>query len=124
MRKRKNEISEQVRSDLTMVEETASLKRSVASYKSTNSLQRKKIEQLEAYGKEADELNEKRIAEIDKLKTTIIDKEKTVAGLESQVTALKETIAECNDTIKNLRDVEAEYLAFLEKPWFKRIFFK
>lgn len=59
---------------------------------------------------------------------TIEEKDKSIAGLGSQINALKKTITERNEKIGQLKDelafYKANYEYFKELPWYKRIFFK
>ena len=74
-----------------------------------------------AYGKEADELNEKRIAKID-------EQGKVIDGLNSQVRQLgnasKEQAEEIKALRKELSDAKEVIEYYKELPWYRRIFFK
>ena len=109
----------------SLQEEVASLKRSVASYKSSNTTLKAK---LDACKEEAQEEVKYLHAQIDELKAALCAKDKAIEGLESQVNTLKETIAEREGKIKELNgdfyvaNTQVEYYKSL--PWYKRIFFK
>ena len=79
------------------------------------------VEKWKAYGKEADELNEKRIAKID-------EQEKVIDGLNSQVKQLSDVSREQTEKIKALRkelsDAKETIEHYKELPWYRRIFFK
>lgn len=78
-------------------------------------------ERWKAYGKEADELNEKRIGKIEEL-------EKVIEGLNSQVKTITDISNKRLQIINSLRVelTEARETISLYKglPWYKRIFFK
>jgi len=79
------------------------------------------VEKWKAYGKEADELNEKRIAKID-------EQEKVIDGLNSQVKQLSGVSREQAEKIKALRKELSDAKETIEHykglPWYRRIFFK
>lgn len=79
------------------------------------------VEKWKAYGKEADELNEKRIAKID-------EQEKVMDGLNSQVKQLSDVSREQSEKIKALRKELSDAKETIEHykglPWYRRIFFK
>ena len=79
------------------------------------------VEKWKAYGKEADELNEKRIAKID-------EQTKIIEGLNSQVKQLGDTSKEQAEKIKKLREelvvANSNLEYYKELPWYRRIFFK
>lgn len=102
-------------------EEITSLKRQLAGSKGRNKQLTKDVEKWKAYGKEADELNEKRIAKID-------EQTKIIEGLNSQVKQLSDVSKEQSEKIKKLREelvvANASLEYYKELPWYKRIFFK
>lgn len=122
------DVEEYKKSGEQMGEEILTLRRSIASYKAANTLLREKIKNLQAYGKVVDEFSEKRIAEIDDLKTTLMAKDKNIEGLEAYAKSLKETIADRDKKIKELKDdvnvLQANYDYVMSLPWYKRIFIK
>jgi chromosome segregation ATPase len=79
------------------------------------------VERWKAYGKEADELNEKRIGKIE-------EQEKVIEGLEQQVLNLSRELSEKNTEISVLRievKRQSETIAHIaRKPWYKRMFSK
>lgn len=111
-----------------MVNTILELKKSIKSYKSANTILRKKNKELDAYGKEADELNEKRISYIDELKAALCNKDNEINILESRVRVLNEIINELHGEIDKLKDkifvAEANEEYFIKLPWYKKLFFK
>lgn len=81
----------------------------------------KEVQKWRDYGKEADEINEKRIAKID-------EQTKVIEGLNSQVKQLSDVSWKQAEKIKKLREelvvANANLEYFKELPWYKRIFFK
>lgn len=79
------------------------------------------VEKWKAYGKEADEMNERRIAKID-------EQTKIIEGLNSQVKQLGDVSKEQAEKIKKLREelvvANANLEYYKELPWYRRIFFK
>ena len=76
------------------------------------------VEHYKALDKEGDEINEKRIAQIE-------EKERVIKGLQEQVNqlanenkVLKDDNAIAKDAINNLKELVKE----MEKPWYKKIF--
>lgn len=102
-------------------EEKTSLKHQLAGQKGRMQQLSKEIQKWKDYGKEADELNEKRIAKID-------EQTKIIEGLNSQVKQLSDASKEQCEKIKKLREELVVANAILEYykelPWYKRIFFK
>lgn len=105
----------------SLEEEITSLKRQLAGSKGRNKQLMQDVEKWKAYGKEADEMNEKRIAKIDE-QTRIIE------GLNSQVKQLSDVSKEQSEKIKKLREELGTANSILEYykelPWYRRIFFK
>jgi len=105
----------------SLEEEITSLKRQLAGSKGRNKQLTQDVEKWKAYGKEADEMSEKRIAKID-------EQTKIIEGLNSQVKQLGDVSKEQAEKIKKLREelytanVSLEY--YKELPWYRRIFFK
>ena len=102
-------------------EEIKHLKMTIAGQKGRLQQLSKELLKWKDYGKEADELNEKRISEID-------EQTKIIEGLNSQVKQLSDSSKEQCEKIKNLREelvvANANLEYYKELPWFKRIFFK
>ena len=86
----------------------------------------KRVEHYKQLDLEGDELYEKRLAEIDCLKSSIEEKDATIAGLESQVKKMSETIKEQADRIEELKEdaavAEANLEYYMSLPWWKKIF--
>lgn len=153
MKKEKKDVASQVRSDVTLLEENkqlkekcaalvssgeemgkeiATLKKSNAGLKGHNGIlngkltdAEKEVARLKALCKEGDELNESRISEIENLNAVIAEKEKAIAGLQSQVCELKHKVTEAEETARaeKLRSSELEDSLEYEKlPWWKKIF--
>ena len=96
-------------------------KKVAAGLKGRNKQLTQDVEKWKAYGKEADEMNEKRIAKID-------EQEKVIDGLNSQVRQLSNASKEQAEEIKALRkelfDAKEVIEHYKELPWYRRIFFK
>ena len=96
-------------------------KKVAAGLKGRNKQLMQDVEKWKAYGKEADEMNERRIAKID-------EQTKIIEGLNSQVKQLGDVSREQAEKIKKLREelvVENANLEYYkELPWYRRIFFK
>ena len=105
----------------SLEEEITSLKWQLAGRKSRNKQLSQDVEKWKAYGKEADEMNEKRIDKID-------EQSKIIEGLNSQVRQLSSSSKEQAEKIKALRkelfDAREVIEHYKELPWFRRIFFK
>ena len=86
----------------------------------------KRVEHYKQLDLEGDELYEKRLAEIDCLKSSIEEKDATIAGLESQVKKMSETIKGQVDRIEELKGdaavAEANLEHYMSLPWWKKIF--
>jgi len=102
-------------------EEITSLKHQLAGQKGRMQQLSKEVQKWKDYGKEADELNEKRIAKID-------EQTKIIEGLNSQVKQLSGVSREQAEKIKALRkelsDAKETIEHYKELPWYRRIFFK
>lgn len=127
-----------VRGGAEMGEEILSLKRSVASYKSANTVLKRKVDGLEKdverykrLDSEGDSLNEKKAAEIESLKIalsskgkTLEDKEQVISGLNTQVSELSQQVVKLKDVVtkKNadIQDLETS-LEYEKLPWWKKI---
>ena len=86
----------------------------------------KRVEHYKQLDLEGDELYEKRLAEIDCLKSSIEEKDATIAGLESQVKKMSETVKKQVDRIEELKGdaavAEANLEYYMSLPWWKKIF--
>lgn len=126
-----------------LMKENASLKKQISGFKTSNANYKKQIAHLKQLDKEGDELNEKRIAEMDVMKKNhlaevnqlgqsikekdekIAEKDKVVNGLQEQVreliqkkNKLEAEAAANKDYIMELEDTVED----LRKPWWKKIF--
>ena len=105
----------------SLQEEITHLKRVVAGQKGRMQQLSKEVQKWKDYGKEADELNERRIAKID-------EQTKIIEGLNSQVKQLGDVSREQAEKIKKLREelvvANANLEYYKELPWYRRIFFK
>jgi predicted nucleic acid-binding Zn-ribbon protein len=86
------------------------------------------LKDARAYAKEADELNEQKAATIDELRKTVEEKDRVIAGLQSQIAELNKRIAKNEKNIQDLTgelDVAiANYDYVCGLPWYQRMFFK
>lgn len=109
------------KSNSALCKELEHFKRVAAGQKGRMQQLSKDVQKWKAYGKEADELNEKRIAKID-------EQTKIIEGLNSQVKQLSDVSKEQSEKIKKLREelvvANANLEYYKELPWYKRIFFK
>ena len=105
-----------------MQADNAKMLEEIKHYKSVVSGQKGRLQKLENevkkwkdYGNEADELNEKRIAEVE-------EKNKVIYGLQSQVNDMKskysEIMSKKEQQIKKLE----EHLEYEKLPWWKKFF--
>ena len=124
-----------------MGNEIVSLKHQIGGYKAANSrcckdLEKYKgevsrlhveLDKAKAYGKEADELNEKKAEQIASLNATVEEKDRVIDGLQSQIAELNKRIANDGNNIQDLtveRDVAiANYDYICSLPWYKRAWF-
>ena len=101
-------------------------KKVAAGLKGHNRQLAKRVEHYKQLDLEGDELYEKRLAEIDRLKSSVEEKEATIAGLESQISKMSETMREQSNRIECLKgDVgvaEANLEYYKSLPWYKKIF--
>lgn len=110
-----------------LMKENASLKRQIGGYKAAFERYRKNLEKCKAYAKEADEMNEKKAEQIAILNATVDEKDRIIAGLQSQIAELNKRIANNEKNIQDLtgeRDVAiANYDHICGLPWYKRAWF-
>ena len=101
-------------------------KKVAAGLKGHNRQLAKRVEHYKQLDLEGDELYEKRLAEIDRLKSSIEEKEATIAGLESQISKMSETMREQSNRIECLKgDVgvaEANLEYYKSLPWWRKLF--
>ena len=105
----------------SLEEKITSLKHQLAGQKGRMQQLSKEVQKWKDYGKEADELNEKRIAKID-------EQTKIIEGLNSQVKQLGDASKEQAEKIKKLHEelvvANANLEYYKELPWYKRIFIR
>ena len=123
-----------------LMKENVSLKKQISGFKTSNANYKKQIAHLKQLDKEGDELNEKRIAEMDVMQKNhlaevkqlgkekdekIAEKDKVVSGLQEQVVELIRK----NRELESKNESNADYITELEKtvddlrkPWWKKIF--
>jgi chromosome segregation ATPase len=103
-------------------------KKVAAGLKGHNRQLAKRVEHYKQLDLEGDELYEKRLAEIDCLKSSIEEKDATIAGLESQISKMSETMREQSNRIECLKSdvgvAEANLEYYKTLPWWKKIFKK
>ena len=126
-----------------LMKENASLKKQISGFKTSNANYKKQIAHLKQLDKEGDELNEKRIAEMDvmqknhlaevkQLGQSIKEKDEKIAEKDKVVNGLQEQVRELIQK-KNKLEAEAaankDYITELEatvedlrKPWWKKFF--
>ncbi len=101
-------------------------KKVAAGLKGHNRQLAKRVEHYKQLDLEGDELYEKRLAEIERLKSSIKEKDATIAGLESQISKMSETMREQSNRIESLKgDVgvaEANLEYYKSLPWWKKLF--
>ena len=103
-------------------------KKVAAGLKGRNKQLAERVEHYRQLDLEGDELYEKRLAEIDRLKSSIEEKDATIAGLESQISKMSQAMREQANRIEGLKgdvDVsEANLEYYMSLPWWKKIFTK
>ena len=129
--------------------ENASLKRQICGFKASNNRYKKQakndaiyvkslrndikkaqdeVDRIKTYAKESDEKNEKKSEQIEILNATVEEKDRVIAGLQSQIAELNKRIANNEKNIQDLtgeRDVAiANYDYVCGLPWYQRMFFK
>ena len=101
-------------------------KKVAAGLKGHNRQLAKRVEHYKKLDLEGDELYEKRLAEIDRLKSSVEEKEATIAGLQSQVKEMSETLRKQANRIEELKGElsvsEANIEYYKSLPWWKKIF--
>lgn len=130
--KKEKSIGEQVRSDVTMVEEIVSLKRQIGGLKTSNANYRKQVEKLnglvehyKALDIEGDELYEKKIAECEELQKQLDIANLTIGELHGQIASYNNQILDYKDKIEGLKgEVENlhEIIKYEKTPWWKKMF--
>ena len=101
-------------------------KKVAAGLKGRNKQLAERVEHYKQLDLEGDELYEKRLAEIDRLKSSIEEKDTTIAGLESQINKISQTMREQSNRIECLKSdvgvAEANLEYYKSLPWYKKIF--
>lgn len=127
--KRINDLEEKnkalVKNGVEMTKEIKHLKLVIAGQKGRLQLMSKEVDKWKKLELEADELNEQRIAKIEELDNALCAKDKTVSGLESQVSELIVKKKQLESAIEAQADVikELEETVYkLRQPWYKKIF--
>jgi predicted nucleic acid-binding Zn-ribbon protein len=100
-------------------------KKVAAGLKGRNKQLAERVEHYKQLDLEGDELYEKRLAEIDHLKSSVEEKDATIAGLESQIIKMTETMREQSDRIECLKSdvgvAEANLEYYKSLPWWKKV---
>ena len=103
-------------------------KKVAAGLKGRNKQLAERVEHYKQLDLEGDELYEKSLAEIDRLKSIIEEKDTTIAGLESQINEMLKTMREQSKRIECLKSdvgvAEANLEYYKSLPWWKKIFKK
>lgn len=103
-------------------------KKVAAGLKGHNRQLANRVEHFRQLDLEGDELYEKSLAEIDRLKSIIEEKGTTIAGLESQINEMLKTMREQSKRIECLKSdvgvAEANLEYYKSLPWWKKIFKK
>lgn len=119
--KLKKDIDAYKEAGVKMGEEITTLKKQLSGYKGRCSQLTKGVERFKALDKEGDELNEKRITELE-------TKETVIRGLQSQVQELSKQFEKTNKLLASTREERDAYLELINKvinmPWYKRMFWK
>ena len=101
-------------------------KKVAAGLKGYNKQLEKRVKHYKQLDLEGDELYEKRLAEIDRLKSSIKEKDATIAGLESQISKMSETMREQSNRIESLKSdvgvAEANLEYYKSLPWWRKLF--
>lgn len=106
------------KSGMEMGNEITSLKRQVAGLKGRNKQMSDRITHYKRLCYEGDEINEKRISEIE-------EKEKIIKGLQSQVSKIMVKNKELESDIQAKNELIDEMMLTIKKlqtPWWKKIF--
>jgi chromosome segregation ATPase len=111
--------------DSELCADLAHWKKVVAGLKGRNKQLSERVEHYKQLDLEGDRLYEKSLAEIDRLKSSIEEKDATIAGLESQINKTSQTIREQASMIEELKgDVgvaEANLEYYKSLPWWKKV---
>ena len=132
-----------------LMDKNASLKRQICGFKASNNRYKKQVkndaiyvkslqniiedakdevDRIKTYAKESDEKNEKKAEQIASLNATVEEKDRVIAGLQSQIAELNKRIVNNEKNIQDItgeRDVAiANYEYVCGLPWYKRMFYK
>ena len=117
----KKDIEAYKEAGVKMGEEITTLKKQLSGYKGRCSQLTKDVERFKALDKEGDELNEKRITELE-------TKETVIRGLQNQVQEVSKQFEKTNKLLASTREERDVYLELINKviamPWYKRMFWK
>ena len=97
----------------------AQLKKTIASLRRKVTLLEKDVQLFKTLDREGDELNEKRIAQIDELKSIVAQLQDKILKYEDTILKQATRLKELEGDIR-IEDANAEYRASL--PWYKKIF--
>jgi predicted nucleic acid-binding Zn-ribbon protein len=113
-------------SDAALCADLEHWKKVAAGLKGRNKQLAERVEHYKQLDLEGDELYEKRLSEIDRLKSSIEEKDTTIAGLESQINKMSQTMREQSNRIECLKSdvgvAEANLEYYKSLPWYKKIF--
>jgi chromosome segregation ATPase len=125
-----------------MGKEITSLKRQIGGFKTSNERYKHQAKNDALYAKHLQEENQKTVSDLeaqlkyarayakeaDELRKTVEEKDRVIAGLQSQIAELNKRIANNEKNIQDLtgeRDVAiANYDYVCGLPWYQRMFFK
>ena len=114
--------------DSELCADLAHWKKVAAGLKGHNRQLADRVEHFRQLDLEGDELYEKSLAEIDRLKSIIEEKDTTITGLESQINEMLKTMREQSNRIERLKSdvgvAEANLEYYKSLPWWKKIFKK
>lgn len=117
----KKDIEAYKEAGVKMGEEITTLKKQLSGYKGRCSQLTKDVERFKALDKEGDELNEKRITELE-------TKETVIRGLQNQVQEVSKQFEKTNKLLASTKEERDAYLELINKviamPWYKRMFWK
>jgi predicted nucleic acid-binding Zn-ribbon protein len=113
-------------SDAALCADLEHWKKVAAGLKGHNGQLAQRVEHYKQLDLEGDELYEKRLAEIDRLESSIKEKDATITGLESQISKMSETMREQSNRIECLKSdvgvAEANLEYYKSLPWWRKIF--
>lgn len=119
--KLKADIEAYKASGIKMGNQITALKKQLSGYKGRCSQLTKDAEKLRALDKEGDELNEKRIAELETKETVIRGLQSQVQELSKKYERLKGEYEKAKNKLEGCLELIGKFAAM---PWYKRIFWK